>query len=166
MTTTPLTLHLGELAESLHELQRRFRQAARVEVARAIGDALREFTQAMICGPVRYPATAPNAYSAWDDNLWQERGDAEPQFPGNYAEDLEENDEEAHGSLTVPPALMAGLAAARWGYLRTRQIGPALLIGLVVAIAAGAGGPTVKALLNAWATAQDLLNHPGPGPRP
>jgi hypothetical protein len=51
-----LSMHLGELAEALQELRRRMRHTARVEVARALGEALRELTLAMICGPARYGA--------------------------------------------------------------------------------------------------------------
>jgi hypothetical protein len=61
---------------------------------------------------------------------------------------------------------VAGLVAARWGFVRTRQLGPALLIGLFIALAAYAGGPTVKALLESWSAALDLLSYPGPDRRP
>ncbi len=165
--TGTLTAHLAELAEALRDLRRRFRQAARVEVARAIGEALREVTLAMICGPVRYPSTARTPSSAWDDP-WQDPA-ADPwdfhrsTFP---QQEVEASDRERESSMILPPALVAGLGAARWGFIRTRQIGPAILIGLLVALAAHAGGHTVKVLLEAWSAANDLLSYPGPEWRP
>jgi len=163
--TGTLTAHLVELAEALHDLRHRFRQAARVEVARAIGEALREVTLAMICGPVRYPSTARTASSAWNDP-WQDPAADPWDSHCTYPQEVEASDGERESSMTLPPALVAGLGAARWGFARTRQIGPAILIGLLVALAAYAGGPTVKALLEAWSVATDLLSYPGPDRRP
>jgi hypothetical protein len=60
----------------------------------------------------------------------------------------------------LPAALVAGLGAARWGYLRTRQPALAVLIGLLAALTAHAGGPTLKALLRSWSTANELLSYP------
>ena len=164
--TSTLTAHLGELAEALHDLRRRFRHAARVEVARAVGEALREATLAMICGPARYQSTARTRYSAWDDDPWQDRGDDPWHSRGTHAQEVEVDDAEANSSMLLPPALMAGLGAARWGFARTQQIGPAILIGFLVALAAYSGGPTIKALLEAWSAANDLLSYPSQVRRP
>lgn len=158
---TSLTSHLGDLVETLHDLRRRLRQTARVEVARAIGEALREVTLALICGPVRYPSAARAGYSAWEDP-WQDPGadgwDSGRPFPPEGETTVEDRER----GLSLPPALVAGLGAARWGFLRTRQIGPAILMGLLVALAACAGGPTVKTLLEAWSATRDLLSFSAP----
>ena len=162
--TPTLTAYLGELADTLHDLRCRLREAARVEVARAIGEALREATRALICGPVRYATPTRTASSAWDDP-WQEADADLWESPRAEAPEVEADDPERPGSRKWPPALVAGLGAARWSFLRTRQLGPAILIGLLVAVAAYAGGPTVKAVLETWATANDLLSDPGPDRR-
>jgi hypothetical protein len=64
----------------------------------------------------------------------------------------------------LSPALVIGWGMARWGYVRTRQLGPALVLGLVVAVAAHAGGPLLQALLQAWSAALELLLFPGSDP--
>jgi hypothetical protein len=156
--TGTLTAHLGDLAEALQELRRRFRMAARVEVARAIGEALCEVTRAMICGPNH---TSPrSAHSEWGDPWQDPAGD-----PWSDHERFSpEDDEESINSSLLSPALMAGLGAARWGFLMTRRMGVSIVIGLLVALAACIGGPVIKTLLEAWSAANDLLNYPRPGP--
>jgi hypothetical protein len=159
-----LTAHLGELAEVLNDLRRRFRQAARVEVARTIGEALRDAAVAMVSGAAPMPARPRRAQSDWDDP-WGD-SPAEWHGPEVYADtrdaDTRDADEEDRRSaIRLSPALLAGMGATRWSYTRTRQIGPAVLIGLLVALAATAGGPATKALLKAWSVANDLLSQPG-----
>jgi hypothetical protein len=70
---------------------------------------------------------------------------------------METDEEGPHGALRLSSAMLVGMGTARWSFARTRQIGPAILIGLLVAIAATMGGPTVKALLKAWSVATDVL---------
>ena len=62
--TTTLAAHASELAEALHDLRRRLRQAARVEVARILSEALREFTLTMLGEPVHVPPPMRHAPSA------------------------------------------------------------------------------------------------------
>jgi hypothetical protein len=164
--TGPLTIHLIELAETLHDLRRRLRQAARLEVARAVGEALREASLALICGPTRYRAPNHTVRPEWDDP-WQEPATDPWRSGASYRETSARDDpEDTQGRSPLPPAVLVGLAAARWGYVRTRQVGPALLLGLLVGVAAHSGGPTVQALLEAWSATHDLLHHPGPDARP
>jgi hypothetical protein len=158
--TGTLTAHLGDLAEALHDLRRRFRLAARVEVARAIGEALCEVTRAMICGPSRFQSTPRSGYSDWDDR-WQ---DADPwRSHDTFSQEDEVDDEDRVRSSMLPPALVAGLGAARGGFMLTRRIGASFVIGVLVALATYVGGPAIKALLEAWSAATDLLNYPRPG---
>ena len=82
--------------------------------------------------------------------------------PTRYAREFEGNDRPRESAVTVPPILLLGWSAGRWGFVRTRQLGPALVIASLAVLAASAGGPTVKALLDAWAAANDLLNSPRP----
>ena len=156
--TGTLTAHLGDLAEALQELRRRFRMAARVEVARAIGEALCEVTRAMICGPNH--ASPRSAYSEWSDPWQDPAGD-----PWSAHEPFsQEDDMESINSSLLSPALVAGLGAARWGFLMTRRMGVSIVIGLLVALATCIGGPVIKTLLEAWSAANDLLHYPRPGP--
>ena len=108
--TGPLTVHLIELAETLRDLRRRLRQAARLEVARAVGEALREASLALICGPARYRTTQRAAPSAWDDP-WQEPGDDPWQSRDPFPEPDDPDPEDPPARPAVPPAVLAGLAA-------------------------------------------------------
>jgi hypothetical protein len=163
--TNPLTVHLVDLAENLADLRRRFRRAARTEVAQAVGEALRELARTMICGPARSAKAPLSRYSsAWDDP-WQEPAVDSWQWNASLREAVE-RDETARPAPRWQSAALAGLTAARWALVRTRQLAPAVLIGLVVALAAYVGGPTIEALLDAWSSAIDLLPYPGPDQRP
>lgn len=155
-----LSEQLAELAVSLHALGRRLRQSARVEVARTIGEALREVALAVICGPLCYSSARPTARSAWDDP-WHDPAADPWDSPRIFEPDIDAATDPSERSLILSPTLVAGWGAARWSYRRTRQIGPAILIGLLVALAACAGGPTVRTLLEAWSAATELLNFPG-----
>lgn len=152
-----LTAQIGELAESLHDLRRRFRHSARYEVACAIGEALRDGAMALIGGPAPRAKMPGRGYSAWDDP-WGDPAADRWQGPEAYPDTMEDDEEGPQGAIRVSPALLVGVGMARWSFARTRQFGPAILIGLIVAIAATMGGPTVKALLKAWSVAIDLLS--------
>jgi hypothetical protein len=162
---TTLAAHVAELAEVLHDLHRRFRQAARREVAQAVGEALRDWARALIDGPIRYPAPAYAAVTAWDD-AWQEAADDPWRGRGTDAAEGDAAAGTRRDAVHWPPALAVGLEAARWGFARTRQVGLAIVLGLIVALAARVAGPTVQSLLEAWSTANDLLSYPGPVWRP
>jgi len=161
--TGTLTAHLGDLAEALHDLRHRFCLAARVEVARAIGEALCEVTRAMICGPSRFQSTPRSGYSNWDDR-WQDPDPDPWRSHDAQSQEDEVNDENGTSSIMLPPALVAGLGAARWGFMLTRRMGVAIVIGLLVVLATLSGVPAIKTLLEAWSAANDLLNYPRPGP--
>ncbi len=154
-----LTDHLYDLVASLHDLRRRIRQTAHLEVAHAVGEALQELTRTLICGPVRMPPHRSAGHGAWDDP-WADPFQDPWAVPAQPRAEAEAADGALPSLATLPPALLAGLAAARWTYRRTRQVGPALLVALLVALAAHTGGPTVQALLDAWATANELLDPP------
>jgi hypothetical protein len=162
--TSTLTAHVADLAECLAELRCHCRRAARLEVGRVVGGALRELTLAWICGPATLPARASAPPSRWEDP-WEDPAD-DPWHASVRAAETNEPNLARPSAARLPTALMAGLDAARWGFSRTRQLASALLIGLLVALAAYLGGPTLEALLEAWTTATDLLSHPGAGRRP
>jgi hypothetical protein len=149
--------HIAELAESLHDLRRHFRQTARLEVARAVAEALRHAAMAVVCGPAPMPAMARSRYEDWDDP-WADAL-AEP-YAGSppYGERMDTQPGETQAVLGLSPAVWAGVGAARWCYVRTGNIGPAVLIGLLVVLVAEFGGPSIKALLESWNIANDLLS--------
>lgn len=159
----PLSVHLVDLAENLTDLRRRFRRAARVEVAQAVGEALRELAQTLICGPARFPRTKAPYACAWKDP-WQETA-LDPWHADGTPPDEFEPEETPRAASRWHAAVVVGLGAARWGFVRTRQFPPAVLIGLTVALAAYAGGPTLEALLDAWTTVTDLLRSSDPDSR-
>ena len=156
--SSTLTAHIGDLAESLQDLRRRFRQAARYEVARAIAEALRDAAMAIVCGPAPMPGMPRQGSSAWEDP-WQDPLDPPWQVSASPVDVIDADERDSRSTFRVSPAVLAGMGAARWSFTRSRQVAPALLIGLLVALAATIGGPTVMALLRAWTVANDLLSH-------
>jgi hypothetical protein len=156
-----LTAHLADLVATLNDLRRRLRQAARLEVARAIGEALREVALDMICGPQRYSVRSQSTYSPWDDP-WQEADQDrwEPESP--IPEYVTPGNRIAAWSLPLQSAVVLGLGAARLGFVRTGQFVHAALIGVALGVAAYVGGPTINALLGAWSAAHDLMSYPDP----
>jgi hypothetical protein len=158
-----LTAHLADLAATLNDLRHRLRQAARLEVARAVGDALREVALAIICGPHRYFTRTQATYSHWDDP-WQE-AEHEPWHPEPpISEHVTPRNRSAAWSLPLQSAVVLGLGAARWGFVRTGQLVQAALIGVALGVVAYVGGPTIGALLGAWSAAHDLMSYPDPEP--
>ena len=152
MTPTP-SASLGDLAINLGELRRQFRAAARLEVGRAVGEALRDFAQTLICGPLRSPRPHSDR-TGWDDP-WQDSA-------ADWSDDpigvrTKPSSTERVSPARLQSALMAGLAAGRWSFRSLGQPYAAVALGLLVALTALLGGPAVEALLEAWASADDLL---------
>ena len=148
-----LSASLGDLALNLGELRRQFRAAARLEVGRAVGEALRDFAQAFICGPMRSPR--PHSDLTGLDDPWQESA-------ADWADDpidvrTAPSSTKRVSTARLQSALMAGLAAGRWSFGRSGQPYAAVGLGLLVALTALLGGPAVESLLEAWTSAQDLL---------
>jgi hypothetical protein len=156
-----LTAHLADLAATLNDLRHRLRQAARLEVARAVGEALREVALAIICGPHRYSTPSQATYSPWDDP-WQEddQDSWDPEAP--IPEYVTPRNRSAAWSLPLQSAVVLGLGAARWGFARSGHLLHAALIGVALGVAAYVGGPTINALLGAWSAAHDLMCYPDP----
>jgi hypothetical protein len=146
-----LNAHLGDLALTLGDLQRQFRQAARIEVARAVGDALRQFAVATICGPAARPR---RSVSDWDDALeqpsqaWTEdRVEADPSVSTDSASKI----------ARIHAAVLLGIGGARWTFLRTRHPALAAAAGLLLVLLVLAGGRSTEAILDAWSSANVLL---------
>lgn len=157
-----LTSHLGDLAETLNDLRRRLRHAARVEVARAVGEALREAALTLFCGSSAYVTPRAAADSIWDDP-WRDPGEdpwhANVEF-GDEPEMMPTGSEARARSLQA--AIVLGGSAARWVFYRTRRVLIAVLIGATVGILVIMGGPTIEACLAVWCPAHDLLRYSSP----
>jgi hypothetical protein len=141
--------HLGELALSLGELRQQFRNAARIEVARAVGDALRQFAVSTICGSV--PRTRQSA-DDWDDP-WT----TESSWPHEDFDAEDDLDPPAIDAARIQAAVLLGIGGARWAYLRTRHPAAAIVAGVLLLILALAGGRPARILLDAWSSANILL---------
>jgi hypothetical protein len=159
--TTTLTDHLAELAATLNDLRRRFRRAAREEVARAVGEALRQAALTIIGGPVLPPPRRPE-YSDWGDP-WQDPVEDPWDAGASSRPGASVGGRGVAETSPLHPAVVAGLWAARWGFARTRRPLPALAVGLAVALIGLAGGPTAQALLAAWSAANELLHYSDAG---
>jgi hypothetical protein len=154
--TVRVTAHLGELAETLNALRQRFRQAARVEVARAVGEALRDVATDLICGPARVASMSRPEYASWDDP-WRDPA-SDPWYGGpETREEVEPDDKVRTTYSPLEPAVVIALMGARWTFLRTGNFMPAAAIGLLVGLVAYAGGPAAEALLGAWNAASELI---------
>jgi hypothetical protein len=147
-----LSAHLGELAASLGEPQRQFRQAARVEVARAVGDAIRQFAVTAICGPA---SPSRRVAGDWNDPWreptasWPDDEDFDSVPPGKSIGSID--------LARLHAAVLLGIGGARWTFVRTRHPAAALAVGLLLVLLGLSGGRTADAILEAWSAAQDLL---------
>jgi hypothetical protein len=152
---TLVTSRIAELAETLGDLRFRLRQAARREVALAVGDALKELAHVWICGPVR--PCSDRAAASWSDP-WEE-DDPWADEPHSYHEEQTMPlRSPAPMASRIPIALTAGLGAARWGLTRTHNVIPAVALGVVASIVVYAGGPSIDALVRLWMEGADLTS--------
>ena len=157
--TQSLIAPLNELAETLTDLRRRFHQAAQVEVARAIGEAVREVALVLVGGPRNYRQLQPRSFAASDDP-WAEPADQPLPVDDFTTGEAVLNSRTGVGASRLEPAVVIGLAAVRWSLKRSGQLIPAVAIGFVVASCAYLAAPAVTAALGAWSAADNLLFHP------
>jgi hypothetical protein len=157
MSTTIITGRLIRLAEQLGDLRGRLKQAARFEVAQAIGDALAETAKMLICGTARPPREEYET-PPWDDP-WRDPFTARPSWSHDR---IEERDSVEHSDRRLPAhsVLFASMAIARLSLMRTGQ--PTVAIGLasLTAILVLIAGDRIKPLLDVCTTAQELLDYP------
>jgi hypothetical protein len=162
-----VAIYLADLAGSLAELRRRFRQAARLEVARAVGETLQELALTAILGDARSARRHVQEGSSWGDP-WQDDFGRDPwQSHGGFSSSFEENRADQDGGARAPapaPALRSafilGLGAVRMAYRHTSQPMIAIVVGAILVIVVLVGGPTIEAFAEAWATANDLVGFP------
>ncbi len=147
---------LSALADSLADLRGRLREAARIEVARTIGEALRQATHSLIIGP-SHRSQSPRPSPRWDD-------------PWDPSDDPWEDSDEPIESISRkspfvqssrgPVALSAGLGVARWTFTRSGQVFPAMALGATIAGMSYFGGPLIDVLLDVVWRSRDLLDLP------
>ena len=167
---------LRRLCRALLDLRDRVREALAGEVARAVGEAVNEVVAALLRGGPPPAAPPPRGgdrpgRSDWadpDDDPW---GDHQPHGPDDrYAADFDR----APGGVETPPvhddgppasmprtpaglgAVAAGLSAGRWWLGRRGSALEAVGVGVVVALAALAGGPLARAGAAVVAAAADV----------
>lgn len=155
MSTILINGRLSRLAEQLCDLRVRLKQAARFEVAQAIGDALAETSKLLICGPSHRPPHGAYENSQWDDP-WQDPYSGRP----GWSHDRDDEPEPEQADLPTRSALLTGFAVARWSLMRTGQ--PTVAIGLagLAAILVLVVGDRISPLLDVCATAHELLDYP------
>ena len=149
---------LSALADSLADLRGRLREAARIEVARTIGEALREATHSLIVGPSRRPASVRSAPSQWDES-WDPDDDDPWEESVDFREPSSRKTPFANASR-APLALSAGLGVARWTFTRSGQVFPAMALGVTIAGISYFGGPLIDILLDVVWRSHDLLDIP------
>lgn len=159
--SSPWLHSLHDLVQALQALRQRLRQTARVQVAQAVSAALQEAALTWLgCTTPSPPPTRP-PYASWGDPWREQDPDDDPWTAATApAPLLDLEDADAGQPASWPPALLAGLGAARWSYGRTGQLGLALLLGVLAALAAQVGPPALQSVLAAWGTATDLLGFP------
>jgi hypothetical protein len=151
-----VTSRIAALAETLGDLRFRLRQAARREVALAVGDALKEIAHAWISGPVQTPFSS-RARSPWQDP-WEEADPWAEEPPSFHREPTMPLQPPLPIPSRIPIAMTAGLGAARWGLTRTKSIVPAVALGVVAGVVVYAGGPAVDTLVRLWMDGADLTS--------
>jgi hypothetical protein len=146
-----ITTQLNDLVVTLRDLRTRLRTSARLEVALAVGDALREFALATICGSAALVGTPPEI-RGWHDP-WQQ------QDPGWTVEDDADDVIKDPGSgTTLRRSVIFGCVVGRWIFGRTKQPAPALIAGALVTVLALVGGPLLDSVLSACVEADETLH--------
>lgn len=160
MSASIITHRLGRLVEQLGDLRIRLKQAARFEVAQAIGDTLAESAKLLICGSARMPRMPHETMDAdpWDDP-WHDPFAERSSWSDDPADEAA-SDEPQHRQLHTRSALLTGFAVARWSLMRTGQ--PTVAIGLagLAAIVVLLAGDRIAPLLDACAAAHELIEYP------
>lgn len=156
-----VAIYLADLAGSLAELRRRFRQTARLEVARAVGETLQELALTAIHGDTRSARRHVEGRSSWGDP-WHDEFSGDPwQSHADFSNSFDEDSaDRAKRTLPLRSALILGLGAVRLAYRHTSQPIIAIVVGAVFVLFVLVGGPTIEAFAEAWSTANDLVGFP------
>ena len=178
--TNPLASSLvsrsHQLAEQLHELRSRVREAVAAELGRVVADAVRDLLTAALRGrPPDPESTTHRRPGHLRDDPWDDDPDDWERDGGDdYSRYPDEPDERPTQSRPTPndprpstpwaSALSVGIVATRWLLARKLRVWPSVGVGVAISTLALAGGPAVRAVLAAVAAALELacLTHPSP----
>jgi hypothetical protein len=145
---TMLTDRLRRAAGAVADLRARAREAVAGELAKIVADAVRDVVAAVLRAgpePVRHETRderEDDDYDPWDDD----EADDYDHEPRAGAKPVGRNDAQhpACPPSAAPAAVTAGLAAGRWWLGRRGSVAEVVGVGLLVALAALAGGPTAR----------------------
>jgi hypothetical protein len=158
---------LVRLADTLGQLKVRVREAVATELGRAVADAVRDLLTAVLRSrPVveedaderRFRSRPTNSWADDDPDPWADDEPRDDPDGDHLRPQPDPSPTAPPRSASWAPALSVGVVVARW--LLTRRLRPWPCIGVGVAIGAAAliGGPVVRAVLAAVATAADLVS--------
>jgi len=152
--SSPITLQIGRLADRLGDLRVRLKDAARIEVAQAIADALADTTRSLICG------TSHRRQDRYDNAPWDDPWHEPYDEPRSWAKTHDAASASEKSSAPYQAALMTGFAVARWSLTRTGQ--PAAAFGLAIAatIIVLLAGERIAPLLDICSATHELLDDP------
>ena len=158
--TAILTAPLRRLSRALFDLRDRVREALAGEVARAVGEAVREIVAVVLRGGPPPAAPSPGNDSHPGRSHWTDP-DADPwgdhQAPWHDDRDGTDFDREPDDVEQPDPppsvprtpaglgAAAAGLSAGRWWLGRRGSVAEAVGVGVIVGLAVLAGGPLARA---------------------
>ena len=156
--TATLTAPLRRLSRALFDLRDRVREALAGEVARAVGEAVREIVAVVLRGGPPPAAPSPGNDSHPGRSHWTDP-DADPWGDDRYAADFDRAPDDVEpppvehpdlpaSTLRTPAglgAVAAGLSAGRWWLGRRGSVAEAVGVGVIVGLAVLAGGPLARA---------------------
>jgi hypothetical protein len=172
-----LRAHVTRLAATLADLRERVRAAVAGELARAVGESVRQVVEAVVAGRVEGPRPVPLSTeqyprpSRWgddpDDDHWGRARDPwdDDEYPDtrdvNRVAPVRRGDEtpaRPAAAPAVPAAVAAGVYLARWWVGRRGTLLGAAGLGLGVGLLGVVGGPVLRAAIAALAAAADILS--------
>jgi hypothetical protein len=165
VTAADVAGRLGRLADTLAELKERVRMAVAGETGKAVGEAIRDLLTAALTGRTTPRPAYRSTRTGWDDDAdrWDDESH-EDRYARPVRNAWHEDDDSVprmepamKSTVTWSAAFAAGTVAVRWWLARRVPGWAALGLGLVVGVAAVAGGPVARAGLTLVAAAADLV---------
>jgi hypothetical protein len=164
---------LVRLAETLGQLKVRVREAVATELGRAVADAVRDLLTAVLrARPVSEQDADERRFRSRPTDPWVD-DDPDPWADDEPRDDPDDDRlrPQPDSSPTSPPrsaswapALTVGVVLTRWLLVHRLRLWSYLGVGVALGAAVLAGGPVVRAVLAAVATAADLVSLTQPPP--
>ena len=151
---------LAGLARGVADLTARVRTAVAGELARAVGQAVRQVVQALAAGRPDPEAPDP-AYDRPRAGRWaDDPNDDWDRSPAGWTDDPDDDPGRGPGDAVRPgltAAVAAGVAAARWWVGRRGTLAAAAAVGVGVGLLGVLGGPVARTAVAVLAAAADVL---------